>query len=187
MTEHRVEMEPSILLRLAESMRHIAEAWQRDVDAVREANGQNESLMRAMNAANDRADNLNGDLIALRNENRVLIDRNSWLEAQYQLLHDTTLDARDALTTLAERAARRAEDAPTVARTVAPPRVHDDGTTAPRPAPAAAPTPDREIPPSVDRTDDHDDDDGTGLPAGKPFFLRTPLPDIDFAPQRAAQ
>lgn len=193
MDEHRITLDPSVLSRLAESMNHIAEAWQKDVDALNDARGQNETLTRALNASDDRADNMNADLRVVRGEARALLERNAWLEAQLHLLQETTSDARDALTTLIERAARRNEEIPE--RIYVPPApiaaaapVREDGTTAPRPQPQAQPQAAEPPAPPVEMPAAPvvvvEEDDGTGLPAERPLFLRTPLPTIDFTAER---
>jgi hypothetical protein len=181
MTEHRVQLDPTIMDKFADGMAHIRKAWQADVDELHIANGQVETLRRELNASNDRASNLDGDLRNERARNETLIRRNAYLEAQMQRQYDTTIDARDTLSKVVGRAEEIARAAPDVGSKPA----RDDGTTRPR----RAPEPPEMIIPMAPRKLDRtladvrrdQEDDGTGLPPGPPAFLRTPLPEVEFA------
>ncbi|MGY4269819.1 MULTISPECIES: hypothetical protein [unclassified Bradyrhizobium] len=184
MAERRIELEPSVLLRLGANMETIGQAWQADIDELNTARDQIVMLRRELDQADDRASNFQAELTATRAEVRQLLERNAFLEAHTKRLFDTAHDVGDSMKSLAESAVDVARRAPAVAPTVAP--VRADGTTAPRPSVIAAPP--GPAPVQRPRTLDDvrreqlaaadDEDDGTGLPPGRPQFLRTPLPTV---------
>ncbi len=166
MTEHRPVLDPSILDRMANSMSSIKDAWDEDVIELRRTKQELADTAAALAVANERLRETQTDLAQSRRENEALIRRNAHLDAHIEKLTENTMDARDILGGLAVRAA--------------------ESVRAPIPAtPAAVASPDL-----VD-----DDDDGTGLPAGLPEFVRRPnltmgerrtvIPVNEFAPRRA--
>ncbi|SEB95973.1 hypothetical protein SAMN05444164_0663 [Bradyrhizobium erythrophlei] len=184
--ERRVELDPTVLTRLGANMETIGHAWQADVDELNTARDQIQMLKRELDQADDRASNLLAELTASRSEVRQLLQRNAFLEAHTQRLFETAHNVGDSMKSLAESAVDVARHAPAGAPIGAVP-VRTDGTTAPRPTVVAAPTG-----PQATRSRTLDDvrreqkqadpdDDGTGLPPGKPEFLRTPLPTVGFA------
>ncbi|MCW2195108.1 septal ring factor EnvC (AmiA/AmiB activator) [Bradyrhizobium elkanii] len=186
MAERRVELDPSVLIRLGTNMENIGQAWQADVDELNAARDQIQMLRRELDQADDRASNLQAELSASRGEVRQLLQRNSYLEAHTQRLFETAQDVGDSMKSLAESAVDVARRAPAGAPAAAP--VRADGTTAPRPTAVAAPTGHAPVqrPRTLDdvrreqkaAAETDPDDDGTGLPPGKPQFLRTPLPTV---------
>lgn len=112
---HRLVLDPGVARRVGESMGAFADAWEADIAALREAEARVADTERLLNAATDRADNLQADLRAARQENSDLLKRNAHLEAQVQSLYEKSLDAKDALSHLAERAVESARTAPPVA------------------------------------------------------------------------
>lgn len=184
MTEHRVTLEPSVISRLGNTMQEFSDAWQADVDDLRAAKGQVELLNRELKAATDRCDGVISDLRSERERNEALVRRNAFLEAQLQTQYETTLDARDALSKVADRAAETARAAPDAE----PKGVRMDGTISVRATEPTASIP--RIPKDVraaprtladvrrEQAEDHDE------PQEKPLFLRTPLPDVEFARAR---
>ncbi|MHC2250971.1 uncharacterized protein (DUF3084 family) [Bradyrhizobium embrapense] len=182
--QRRIELDPTVLLRLGANMETIGQAWQADVDELNTARDQIAMLRRELDQADDRVANYQADLTATRAEVRQLLERNAYLEAHTKRLFDTAHDVGDSMRSLAESAVDVARRAPAVAPAVAP--VRADGTTAPRPSVVAAPP--GHAPVQRPRTLDDvrreqlaaadDEEDGTGLPPGKPQFLRTPLPTV---------
>jgi septal ring factor EnvC (AmiA/AmiB activator) len=144
MTEHRLVIDPGVMRRLANSMVAFANAWDGDIAELRRVESELEDTKRLLNAATDRASDLQGDLRAVRQENADLIKRTAHLEAQIQSLYDKSLDARDALGSLATRAVDVARTAPTVA-------AHSQWKDPEKTPPG--------------------ENDGTGLPRGQPAFL----------------
>lgn len=114
MSEHRPVLDPAILGRLATSMAQFEQAWLSDLIALRRTEARLADIERERNAAIDRADNLQSDLVAARQEVSDLIHRNAHLEAQVQKLYEGSEDAKDALTALAQRAVEAARSAPHV-------------------------------------------------------------------------
>jgi hypothetical protein len=147
MTEHRPILDPTILGRLAGSMAHFETAWLADLVELRRVEGKLGDTERLLNAATDRASDLQADLRTARQENSDLIKRNAHLEAQVQNLYEKSLDAQDALGNLATRAVDAARTAPMVA----PRQEWKD----PEKNPAG-------------------DDDGTDLPRGQPVIFQRP-------------
>jgi hypothetical protein len=162
MTEHRPVLDPNILRRLASSMENIAAAWESDVTELRGTEARLADTIRTLNAVTDRANDVSGDLLSARAENKALLLRNAHLEAHVQALYDRSLDAQDLLGALASRAVDVARGAPAA----------EPGGE--KPAPVAAP------PPAATRIsvapdqepDDFGDDDGTNLPRQRPKFLQ---------------
>ncbi|WP_158231227.1 hypothetical protein [Bradyrhizobium sp. C9] len=186
--ERRVELDPSVLTRLGTNMETIGQAWQADVDELNTARDQIQMLRRELDQADDRVSNLQADLTASRSEVQRLLQRNAFLEAHTQRLFETAHNVGDSMKSLAESAVDVARHAPAGAPTGATP-VRADGTTAPRPIVVAAPKVSAPIQPAPTRPRTLEDvrrenlaadaeDDGTGLPPGKPQFLRTPLPTV---------
>jgi hypothetical protein len=112
--QHRPVLDPAVARRVGESMGVFADAWQGDIDELRRVETELADTQRLLNAATDRANDLQGDLRTVRQENADLIKRNAHLEAQVQSLYEKSLDAKDALGHLAERAVESARSAPPV-------------------------------------------------------------------------
>lgn len=112
MAEHRLSLDPGIIRRLAGSMETISDAWAGDLAELRRVEDELAETKRTLNAATDRASDLQGDLRSARQENTDLIRRNAHLEAQVQKLYENSLDAKDALEQLATRAVEAARTTP---------------------------------------------------------------------------
>lgn len=114
MTEHRLVLDPDVAIRVGAGVVAFAEAWKGDVAALRRVEGELADTQRMLNAAADRASGLQGDLAAAREENRALINRNAYLEAQIQSLYEKSHDAKDVMESLASKAVEVARAAPSV-------------------------------------------------------------------------
>jgi hypothetical protein len=187
MTEaHRVVLDPSILGRMSSSMDHVREAWEGDVITLRATQQRLEDTERRLNSATDRLNDISADLRETKEANIVLINRNAQLAAQIQRLVESSVDAKKTLESVVDRALQSARDLPQVQLRTPPTR---------QAAPVAASTPEPthvEAPQTAPVRDEFDQDDGTGLPTGKPVFLqsneihRTLLPVNDFGPRLQA-
>lgn len=145
MSEHRLTLDPSAVTRLSENLAVIEEAWQGDIAELRRVEGELEGTMRLLNAATDRANDLQADLRSVRQENADLLKRNAHLEAQVQSLFEKSRDAQEALGSLANHAVGAARTAPP--RSVVTGEWKDPEKNPPG------------------------DDDGTDLPSGAPAFI----------------
>jgi septal ring factor EnvC (AmiA/AmiB activator) len=114
MTEHRLVLDPDVARRVGAGVVAFAEAWEGDIAALRRVESELAETQRMLNAAADRASGLQGDLAAAREENRALINRNAYLEAQIQSLYEKSHDAKDVMESLASKAVEVARAAPSV-------------------------------------------------------------------------
>lgn len=194
--QHRPVMSPETLTRLAGAMTEFATAWTADVDALRAVENELSTTTTLLNTSNMRRDDLQGDLDAALADNKLLLDRNAYLEARVQLIADRARDAEHGMAAVRQQVETS---------------VRGDGTIRDRGMPPAAPVVKlaiapasterlaklaREIEPSLAaaapptgvatrqvREIDAGSTDGTDLPQDPPPIARTPVPDNIF--QRA--
>lgn len=169
MTDRRVLLDPSILGQISASMDPIRAAWDADVAALQETQVELADTKRLLNAAADRANDLQADLATARQENTALIHRNAYLEEEYRRLFESSMDVRDSLDKLATRVVASARSAPAI---VKPELAAEKPATEP-------------IPTAATPVNDDEEDDGTGLPLGRPTFLDRTMPPLnEFITQR---
>lgn len=193
--QHRPVMSPETLTRLAGAMTEFATAWAADVEALRSAENELATTTSLLNTSNMRRDDLQADLNSALADNKLLLDRNAFLEAQIQLIADRAQDAENGMAAVRQRVDATVRGDGTVrnraSMSAAPVAPGSGGATVDRLAklarevetvrvtpPTAAPRQVREI--------DAGSPDGTDLPQDRPPIAhRTMPPSNDFVRQAA--
>lgn len=101
--QHRPVMSPETLTRLAGAMTEFATAWAADVEALRAAENELATTTSLLDTSNMRRDDLQGDLNSALADNKLLLDRNAFLEAQIQLIADRAQDAENGMAAVRQR------------------------------------------------------------------------------------
>lgn len=190
--QHRPVMSPETLTRLAGAMTEFATAWAADVEALRTVESELATTTTLLNTSNMRRDDLQGDLDAALADNKLLLDRNAYLEARVQLIADRARDAENGMAAVRQQVetsvrgdgTMRDRGAPVVKLEAAPGTAERLAKIARaiEPSLPASPAPAAAAPRAV-RELDAEGPDGTDLPQDPPPIGRTPIPDNIF--QRA--
>ncbi|MGR4927347.1 hypothetical protein ACIPUD_11125 [Bradyrhizobium sp. CAR08] len=185
-------MSPETLTRLAGAMTEFSTAWAADVDALRTVEAELSTTTTLLNTANMRREDLQADLDAALANNKLLLDRNAYLEAQIMLIADRAQDAEHGMAAVRQRVdATVRGDGTTRDRVSAPVApverlaklVREIETTQPAAVAAAAPEQPRQV-----REIAADQPDGTELPQEPPPIVRRTMPPAnDFIRHAAAQ
>lgn len=190
--QHRPMMSPDTLTRLAGAMTEFSTAWAADVDALRTVEAELSTTTTLLNTANMRREDLQADLDAALANNKLLLDRNAYLEAQILLIADRAQDAEHGMAAVRQRVdATVRGDGTTRDRVSAPVApverlaklVRGIEPAQPIAVGAAAPEQPRQV-----RELAADQPDGTDLPQEPPPVVRRTMPPAnDFIRHAAAQ